>query len=216
MLQLLCVGLIALALGLVLLFSGYRFFLLLLPIWGFFAGFGLAAGGVTLLFGDGFLATITGWVAGFFVGLIFGLLSYLFYIAGVAIFAGSIGYALGAGLVFWLLPGANIMAFVVGMVVAILIAALTILLNLQKYVIVALTAAGGATALIGSLLLFIGRVSVADLGTNPVQPVIADSFLWTVAWLVLIVIGISAQLATTRSYQIQPPPDNRAWSYRTG
>ncbi|HSG16371.1 MAG TPA: hypothetical protein VLE70_08625, partial [Anaerolineae bacterium] len=140
----LCVSILALLLGLAALFAGYRFFLLLLPIWGFFAGFFLAVSAVTILFGDGFLATVLAWVVGFIVGLIFSLLSYLFYIAGVAILAGSVGYALGAGLMYAIFDDPAVLAFVVGLVAAILVALATLLLNLQKWVIIAITAVGGA------------------------------------------------------------------------
>ena len=42
-LQVLCVSILALLLGLAALLAGYRLFLLLLPIWGFFAGFFIGA-----------------------------------------------------------------------------------------------------------------------------------------------------------------------------
>ncbi len=71
---LMCGGMIALLFGLVLAFAGYRLFLVLLPIWGFFFGFGLGAQSIQALFGDAFLATITSWVVGFVVGAIFAVL----------------------------------------------------------------------------------------------------------------------------------------------
>ena len=79
-LQVLCVSILAILLGLAALFAGYRLFLLLLPIWGFFAGFFIGATAITLLLGDSFLVTVTGWVVGFILGLIFAILSYLFYL----------------------------------------------------------------------------------------------------------------------------------------
>jgi hypothetical protein len=210
-LQVLCVGIVAILLGLILLFSGYRFFLFLLPIWGFFAGFALGAGTVTLIFGDGFLATVTGWVSGLVAGLVFGLLSYLFYIVGVAFVAGSVGYALGAGVVFAILANANVIAFVVGLVVAVIVAVLTLVLNLQKWVIIALTSFAGSTALFTSLLLFVGRIELADLGTNPVQAVISDSFIWLIAWIVVAVIGFVTQVGSTSRFVLETPEGNRAW-----
>src|SRR6476619_8218511 len=84
--------------GFVLAFGGYRFFLLLLPIWGFFFGFGLGAQTIQAIFGSGFLSDVTSWIVGFVVALIFAVLSYLFYIFAVALIAGSLGYALGTGL----------------------------------------------------------------------------------------------------------------------
>ena len=58
-LVLLCVGLVGLLFATAVTFGGYRLFLVLLPIWGFFFGFGLGAQTVQALFGDGFLATTT-------------------------------------------------------------------------------------------------------------------------------------------------------------
>src|SRR5512137_206617 len=89
---LMCGGMIALLFGLVLAFAGYRLFLILLPIWGFFFGFGLGAQSIQALFGDAFLATITSWVVGFIVAAVFAILAYLFYVAAVAIASFSLGY----------------------------------------------------------------------------------------------------------------------------
>ncbi len=80
--ELLCAALIALLFGTVVCFGGYRLFLLLLPIWGFFFGFGLGAQTIQLLFGQEFLATITSWVVGLVVAILFAVLSYLFYAVG--------------------------------------------------------------------------------------------------------------------------------------
>ena len=57
-----CAALIALTYGMFLSFLGYRFFLFLLPIWGFFFGFSFGAHTLQALFGEGFLATVTSWV----------------------------------------------------------------------------------------------------------------------------------------------------------
>lgn len=210
-LQVLCISILALLLGLAALFAGYRLFLLLLPIWGFCAGFFIGASALTLLLDDGFLATLTGWVVGFLLGLIFAILSYLFYIVGVAIVSGSIGYALGAGLIYAIFPDASLTAFIVGIVAAILLAGITLVLNLQKWVIITITAVGGSTAIFFSALLLFGRISLADLGTNPVQPVLEDSIFWFIAWLLLAGIGFVSQLVTTRDYMLEPPEGGRSW-----
>ncbi|MBV9322255.1 MAG: hypothetical protein JO352_00545, partial [Chloroflexi bacterium] len=63
-------GMLALLFGMLLLFGGYRFFIFLLPIWGFFFGFGLGAQAVQALFGDAFLSTVTSWVVGFVIAVI--------------------------------------------------------------------------------------------------------------------------------------------------
>ena len=68
--QLLCMGLIALTFGLVVIFGGYRLFLVLLPIWGFFVGFLLGAQAIQALLGEALLITVTSWIVGFVVGAI--------------------------------------------------------------------------------------------------------------------------------------------------
>jgi hypothetical protein len=210
-LQVLCVSTLTFMLGLAALLAGYRLFLFLLPIWGLFAGFFIGATVITLLLGDGFLVTVTGWVVGFILGLIFAILSYLFYIVGVAILAGSIGYALGAGLIYAVIPDANFIAFFVGLISAIIIAGITLVLNLQKWVIITITALGGSTAILTSLLLFFGRIGLADMGNNPVQPVIQDSFFWFIFWFLLAAIGFAVQATTTQFYVLEAPDSGRAW-----
>src|SRR3954468_23897593 len=87
-----CASTIALMYGSILAFSGYRFFVFLLPFFGFFWGFGLGAQTMQSLFNEGFLASVAGWVVGFFLGLLFAVLSYFFFAAAVAVLAGSLGY----------------------------------------------------------------------------------------------------------------------------
>ena len=111
-------GGILLFLGSLIAFAGYRLFLILLPIYGFFFGLAFGAHTVQALFGDGFLSTTTSWVVGFFAGLLFALLSYLFWAFAVAVVAGSLGYALVAG--FFSLFGADldVLVWIVGVAVA--------------------------------------------------------------------------------------------------
>jgi len=116
MVSILFVSLLALILGLAFCFGGYRIFLVMLPIWGFFAGFWLGAEVTTLLFGAGFLATTTGWIIGFIVGLLGAVLSYLFYTIGVALVAGGFGWALGSGFMVALGFQGGILTFIVALV----------------------------------------------------------------------------------------------------
>src|SRR6266566_9692553 len=64
------IGLLILLVGAAFCFVGYRFFRILIAIWGFFAGFELGASGMSALFGQGFLGTTTGWVLGFVIGVV--------------------------------------------------------------------------------------------------------------------------------------------------
>ena len=90
--QIVLASLLIILMGLGLCFGGYRFFTILLPIWGFFAGFQFGATIFTNLFGQGFLSTVISWVIGLLVGISAAALAYLFYAAAVVLLAGLVGY----------------------------------------------------------------------------------------------------------------------------
>ena len=205
--QLICVSILALIIGVLALLAGYRLFLLLLPIWGFFAGFALGAQVMVMLFGGGFLATVTSWIVGFVVGLIFAVLSYLIYIVGVALLSAAFGYFLGAGLMLLFLdPG--LIVTLVGLAGAVGMAFLVLAFNIQKPVLEFITSFGGATAVLTGILLLLGRIPFEALGDNPVRLVREDSIFWMIAWLVLGFVGFAIQIASNRTYVIEPP-ENR-------
>jgi len=192
----------ALLIGAVLCFWGYRVFLVMLPIFGFFAGFWLGAEAMALIFGTGFLATVSSWVVGFIAGLLVAVLSYLFYMVGIAIVAAGFGAALGSGFMAAIGIETGILALLVAIVAALVVAGLTLVFNLQKYVIIAITALGGANAmLLGPLLLF-GRVSLDNLtrAGSAIRPILQDSWFWLIVWLVVAIAGIVVQIRANREY----------------
>jgi hypothetical protein len=213
MLSALIGGLILLLIGLAFTFYGYRLFLVMLPIWGFFAGFWLGANALMLLFGDGFLATTTGWIVGFVVGLLVALLSYLFYFLGVALVAGIIGYGLGAGLMGLFGLTGGLLVFIVGILFALVVIVLTLALNLQKYVVIALTALGGGVASIVAVLVMFGQLSLQTLREqgDAIQAVASASMLWLVLALVLAIIGIVWQIRSNRTYEFKKEVYVQSW-----
>ncbi len=202
MLATIVVALLAALLGLALCFVGYRFFLVMLPIWGFFAGFWLGAMATALILGQGFLATVTGWVVGFVIALVTAVLSYLFYLVGVAIVSGGIGAAFGSGVMTVIGFDPGLVVTLVILISAIVAAGLTLVLNLQKYVVIILTAVAGANALVLSGLLLFGRVTLQSLQTsaNLIRPIIQDSVFWLIVWLVVAVAGIAVQILANRTF----------------
>lgn len=205
--QLICTAIIALIIGVLALLAGYRLFLLLLPIWGFFAGFAMGAHATTLIFGTGFLSTVTSWIVGFVAGLIFAVLSYLIYIVGVALLSAAFGYFLGAGLALLFFdPG--LIVTLVGVAGAVVMAFIVLAFNIQKPVLEFVTAFGGATAVLAGLLLMLGRIPFEALGQNPVRAVLDDSIFWLIVWLVLGFVGFGIQIASNRTYVIEAP-ENR-------
>jgi hypothetical protein len=195
-------GMIALFFGTMLIFAGYRFFLFLLPVFGFFFGFGLGAQTVQALFGDGFLSTITGWVVGFGFALVFALLSYAFYFVAVGLIGAALGYALGVGFMELFVPNLNFIVWLVGIIAAVAVGAATLMLNIQKYVVIAATAILGAGVVVGTFLFLFGGPS-AQLTQNPVRTALNASPLWTIFFIVLAILGIVGQYQSTKNYEME-------------
>jgi hypothetical protein len=206
--ELFCATMIGLLLGAIICFGGYRFFLFLLPIWGFFFGFGLGAQTVQAIFGDAFFATVTSWVVGFVLALVFAVCSYLFYFVAVALIGASLGYGVVVAIMGAIGFPFGLITWVLGIAAAIVMGFVTIRFNLAKYVIVIATALGGAGLAIGTLVLGIEGVSMAQASVDPIRTMLQGSPFWTIVFLVMAGAGIFIQLATGRTYTLQAY-DNR-------
>jgi Domain of unknown function (DUF4203) len=200
-LSLACAGLIAFMFGLALCFVGYKFFLFLLPIWGFFFGLWLGAQSMQALFGEAFLATITSWVVGFIVGAIFAVLAYLFYIVAVAIIAGSLGYFVAVGILLWIGLNTPFLVWLIGIIAAIALAVVTLMFNLQKWVIIIATSILGASVVIGTfVVMFNPAVALLE---NPIKFILSQSWwLWLTA-VVLAVVGIVVQFRSSQAVKLE-------------
>jgi hypothetical protein len=201
--ELFCMTTIALLFATALIFGGYRFFLFLLPIWGFFGGFAMGSSAVEALFNTGLFATVTGWVVGFVVGAIFALLSYFFYAAAVAIAAGILGYMLGVGIMD--IFGLDVLSLIT-LLVAVMLAAgavfVTFRFNLQKYVIIAATAIGGAALAVGMIMVGIGGLEFLRLAESPVRLLFQTSPFMGIVFFLLAGTGIAVQVWANRRFEI--------------
>lgn len=200
-LALACASLIAFIFGLVLCFGGYRFFLILLPIWGFFFGLVFGAQSMQMLFGVSFFATVTSWVVGFVVGAVFAVLSYLFYFFAVLLIAGALGYAAAVGLLMAIGLDMGFLVWIVGIVAAVALAFVTIRFNLQKWVIIIATSLLGAGVILGAFLILFAPHAL--LLENPVKVALGQSPLLLITALIVAVLGIVAQARINRSYTIE-------------
>ena len=197
-----CAGLIGLFFGMALTFAGYRLFYFLLPLWGFIFGLGFGAQTMQALFGEGFLSTVTSWVVGFIVGVIFALLSYLFWVVAVAVIAGALGYTLGVGLLTGFLNmDFGLIVWLVGIVVGAVFIGAALFLNLQKWIVIIGTAVLGAAAVIGTFVLMFNPNAAAL--AQPVKTAMNTSPLLTILFFVLAIAGIVAQYQSTRRYTIE-------------
>jgi len=196
-------AMIALFFGTVLTLAGYRFFLFLLPIFGFFFGFALGAQTVTALFGDGFLSTVTSWVVGFGFAMIFAVLSYAFYIVAVGLIGAALGYALGVGVMEAIGLNFGFIVWLVGIVAAMVVGAGVLLLNVQKLVIIVATSVLGAGVIVATYLYLFGGQPAAQLAQNPVRTALAASPFWTIIFLLIAIVGVALQLQTTKRYEVE-------------
>ncbi len=192
----LIIAIVALLIGAAFTLGGWRFFLLLLPIWAFVVGFNVGTDAVSAIFGDGSFATVTSWVVGFVLALVFAIFSYLYYYLAVAVLAGAAGYALGASA--WGLIGNEFgaVAFVIGLVVAVVFAAVTLLLNVPKYLVIVLTSLGGAATVLAGWFILIGKVPENAIHWTQVGRLITDSWFYLIVFLAIAAAGIVVQMAT--------------------
>jgi len=204
------VSLIQILFGLVVCFAGFRLFVVLLPLWGFFAGFLASAQAIQQLFGGGFLSTVGSWVFGFVIGILFAVAAYFFYYAAVAILAGTVGYEIGVGLMAGLGINAGVLQFIIGLIVAAALIAAVVFFNLPKVFVVGLTALAGASMILSGILIALGRVSLNELQWGLVGAFVRSSWLWSLVFLAIVAIGVVVQLMVPDGYSLAPYERNEA------
>jgi hypothetical protein len=200
-LALACGGLIVSIFGALMCFFGYRMFIILLPLWGFFFGLMLGAQSMQALFGTGFLSTVTSWVVGFIVALLFAGLAYLFYAAAVVIIAGSLGYALTVGVLLAIGMQMGFLVWLIAIVVAVIFAVVTLVLNIQKWVVIITTSLAGAAVVFGGYFALFNPHAV--LLENPIKAFLNASPFFLIMAFLLAAAGIVFQFRSTRSYTVE-------------
>jgi hypothetical protein len=195
-------GLLALAVGAVFCFGGFGAFRILLPIWGFFAGFTLSLSAVANVTGDGFFATTLGWIVGLVIGLAFAAFAYFFYAAAIIIFAASIGFWLFSGLLA-LLIDRGFLTGLVGAIGAIVFAGLALRYRLPSIVVFVFTAFFGAISMVAGVMLMINQLQLSDFENGIVDAVVTNSAFWSIIWLALGLFGLLTQLQLSREMNRQ-------------
>jgi hypothetical protein len=175
--------------GAIACFAGYRFFRIVLGIYGFVLGALLA----TTLAGSGSVATLALWAIG--GGIVGALVLNLAYFFGVVL----VGAAMGALAVSMLWPRGGSDPHVL-VVIACAVAGALAAMWLQRYVIIVGTAFGGAWTLIVGVMALLGdRAAQAAAAASdvwvvyPLDP--APGRRWLPAiWLVVAIAGVVAQV----------------------
>jgi len=202
--QTIFVAMLALLLGLAVCFAGFRLFVILLPIWAFFAGFGVTAQAIQDLFGGGFLATVASWAFALVVAILFAVAAYFFYYAAVVLLAAIVGYEIGGGIVAALGMSSGFLHFIVGLVLALALSVAVVFFNLPRVFIIVLTALAGAEMIMTGVLLALNRVSLSDLQWGDVGAFLRSSWFWGLAYLAIAGAGVAVQLLLPHAYSMKP------------
>src|SRR6478609_5899973 len=166
-------GVFAIIAGGAMLLAGQFVLRLVIPIWGFFAGFAFGAGIVAELADEHFLGTVLGWALGMIFAVIFAVLAYFFYWFGIVIAMGAAGFAIGSGIVLGL------------------VSAFT---NVPMIVLVLIGSIAGAVGVTGGLMLLVGSLNSSDFTEGDFTNRVSDSFGWSLLLLLLAIMGIVIQL----------------------
>lgn len=192
-------GVLAVVVGLSFCLRGYLAMRVVIPIWGAFAGFVLGAGLVSSFADEGFLASVLGWVVGAGVGLVFGLLAYLYYEVSVLVAMGAIGFALGTSLMVALGVTWSWLIVLVGVAVGVLLALVAVVGDMPMVILTVLTAFGGSSVAVAGLMLLVGAISLDDFDSAATTGRLGDEWWWYAIYLGLAVVGVVAQIRSTAS-----------------
>lgn len=189
-------GVLAILAGLLFCFRGYFAMRIILPVWGAFIGFGVGAGLVAAIGGEGFLVGALAWIVGIAVALLFGFLAYAYFAVSVLLGMASIGFLLGASLMVALGVEWTWLVALVGVILGILLAWLALAGNLPMMLLTFLTASAGASAIVAGIMLVVGTIETSDLDDRTIIDGIDGSPWWWLLYLGLTVAGILVQLRT--------------------
>ena len=186
-------GILAIIAGIAMLVAGQFVLRLMIPIWGFFAGFAFGAGLVADLADERFLGTVLGWVLGLVFALVFAILAYLYYYVAIVIAMGAAGFAIGSGIVVALGIDWNWVAVLVGLVLGILVGLVSVFADIPMVMLVVIGSIAGAVGVVGGLMLLFGSLNTADFSRGDFTDTVSNGWAWSLLLLVLAFVGILSQ-----------------------
>jgi hypothetical protein len=201
------IGLVAIAAGALLCFYGYRAFVIALPIWGFLIGFEIGANMIAFAFNHGFLADLAGWALGILVGVGFAAAAYFFYWVAIVFLAAGLGVAAGIAISDWLLGGVPIITGFLAAAGGIALGTWAYQYHAARWIVVGLTAAAGATTLVGGALVLIGRVPVAAIGHGAISGFLREGGVMAIVWLA------AAVALAVAGFYVQDRVTAKDWKY---
>lgn len=193
------VGLLAVFAGLMLCFRGYWTLRLVLSIWGGVIGFGLGSALAAWIDDSSYLATALGWIVGLVLALILAALAYLYYAVGVVLSLASVGFALGAAVTAAIGVSWDWVIVLVGVAFGLAVALFAIAVDMPLVLLVLLSSLGGASIIVAGTMLLTGVIETADFDTAAVTDNIEGHWWWTLAFIVLAVVGYGSQVRQMRA-----------------
>ena len=186
-------GVLAIVAGIAMLVAGQFVLRLLIPVWGFLAGFAFGAGIVAGFADERFLGTVLGWVLGLVLAVIFAVFAYLYYYVAIVLAMGAAGFAIGSGLIVALGISWSWVAVLVGLVLGIVLGVVAVFANAPMVVIVVVGSIAGAVGVTGGLMLLVGALNSADFSRGDFTDTVSNSVGWSLLLLVLAFGGILLQ-----------------------
>ncbi len=187
------IGILAVLVGAVFCFRGYLAMRVVISLWGAFVGFNLGAALASVISGDGYLVTALGWAVAIILAVIFSVLAYLYYAVAIVLTMASVGFFLGAGVMAAAGVTWNWVVILVGVVVGVGLAILTLAMDLPTMLLVVVSALGGAIAIVAGVMLLGGKIDSVDFDSGTLTASVDLQLWWYVMFVVLLVAGIFAQ-----------------------
>ncbi len=191
-------GVLAIVVGAAFCFRGYLAMRVIIPMWGSLVGFLLGAAVVAEVTDDGLLSTMAAWLVGLAVGLVFGLLAWLYYEVSVVLSMAAIGWVLGTAILVAVGVTWSWVVVLGGVAAGVLLAVVAIAADLPMALLSVLTAFGGATVVISGVMLLVGTLDTTDLGEGATTRAMETSVLWVVLYLGLAIAGIVIQFGDSQ------------------
>lgn len=187
----------AIAVGLLLCFRGFAAMRWILALVGAVAGWHLGSWAATYISFDPDFDTALRWGAVIFSAILLGSLSYAFFVMGVLVGVGWLGYTAGEYLASSLgLTGWATIAVPVIVAAGLVVAALVT--KLPRLLLVILTGVGGAAAITAGALALVESVNLMQLDATTAPGLMSYGMLWNLGFLALAAAGIAVQLRTGR------------------
>ena len=187
------VGLFAVLVGALFCFRGFMTMRIVIPIWGAFAGFFLGAGIAESFTGEGFLGSVVDWIVGVAVAFVFALIAYLYYEVSVVLAMGAIGFSIGTSVMVALGVDWSWLIILAGVALGVLLAIGAIIGDLPAFLLVFLTALGGASTIVFGVMTWTNTLSVDDIDSADVTTALDVDWWWYAMYGALAVAGMIAQ-----------------------